>query len=231
METKICKQCEVDKEITEYYTQNSKPVSRCKVCIKEKVKEYRDDNKEVVKKQKQNYYQNNKEHCNNKGKIYRENNKEQLKEYFRKYRENNSEDIKDYCKEYYLNNKEKIISNVSEYRRNRKKNDNVYRFSLSIRRLINNSINRHNYTKRSKTCEILGCSYKEFKIHIESKFEDWMGWDNRGLYNGEFNYGWDIDHIIPLSSAKTEEDILKLNHFSNLQPLCSKINRDIKINN
>ncbi len=55
-----------------------------------------------------------------------------------------------------------------------------------------------------------------------------MTWENRGLYNGEFNYGWDIDHIIPISFAKTEEDIIKLNHYTNLQPLCSKINRDIK---
>ena len=55
-----------------------------------------------------------------------------------------------------------------------------------------------------------------------------MTWENKGLYNGELNYGWDIDHIIPLSSAETEEDIIRLNHYSNLQPLCSKINRDIK---
>ena len=55
-----------------------------------------------------------------------------------------------------------------------------------------------------------------------------MNWDNRGLYNGELNYGWDIDHIIPISSAKNENDIIRLNHYSNLQPLCSKINRDIK---
>jgi len=55
-----------------------------------------------------------------------------------------------------------------------------------------------------------------------------MSWDNHGLYNGEFNYGWDIDHIIPASS---EEEILRLNHYTNLQPLCSKINRDIKKNN
>ena len=64
--------------------------------------------------------------------------------------------------------------------------------------------------------------------NLESKFEPWMTWDNRGLYNGKFNYGWDIDHIIPLCSAKTEEELLKLLHYTNCQPLCSKINRDIK---
>jgi hypothetical protein len=82
--------------------------------------------------------------------------------------------------------------------------------------------------KQNKTSDILGCTFEEFKLYLESKFEDWMTWENRGLYNGEFNYGWDIDHIIPTSSAKTEEEIIKLNHYTNLQPLCSKINRYIK---
>ena len=58
-----------------------------------------------------------------------------------------------------------------------------------------------------------------------------MNWDNRGLYSGEFNYGWDIDHVIPLSSVDKEDEIIKLNHYTNLQPLCSKINRDIKKDN
>ena len=57
-----------------------------------------------------------------------------------------------------------------------------------------------------------------------------MNWGNKGLYNGKLNYGWDIDHRIPLSLAKTEEDVIRLNHYTNLQPLCSKINRDIKRN-
>lgn len=56
-----------------------------------------------------------------------------------------------------------------------------------------------------------------------------MNWDNYGKYNGELNHGWDIDHIIPISNAKTEEEVYILNHYSNLEPLCSKINRDIKI--
>jgi hypothetical protein len=39
----------------------------------------------------------------------------------------------------------------------------------------------------------------------------------------------DIDHIIPISSVNSENDVIRLNHYTNLQPLCSKVNRDIKI--
>jgi hypothetical protein len=92
-------------------------------------------------------------------------------------------------------------------------------------------LKKRNIIKKSKTFEILGCTIEEFKLHLESKFESWMNWVNYGKYNGEYGYGWDIDHIIPLSSAKTEEEILKLSYYSNLQPLCSKINRDEKRDN
>ena len=57
-----------------------------------------------------------------------------------------------------------------------------------------------------------------------------MSYDNYGKYNGCFNYGWDIDHIIPISTAVNDQDLLRLNHYTNLQPLCSKMNRDIKYN-
>ena len=46
-----------------------------------------------------------------------------------------------------------------------------------------------------------------------------MNWNNRGKYNGTPNYGWDIDHIIPVSKGITENDIIKLNHHTNLRPL------------
>jgi hypothetical protein len=40
-------------------------------------------------------------------------------------------------------------------------------------------------------------------------------------WNNYSHDGWHIDHIVPLSSAKTEEDVIKLCHYSNLQPLWS----------
>jgi hypothetical protein len=40
-----------------------------------------------------------------------------------------------------------------------------------------------------------------------------MTFDNYGMK------GWHLDHIIPLSSANNEDEIIKLCHFTNLQPL------------
>ena len=67
------------------------------------------------------------------------------------------------------------------------------------------------YNKNSKTENLLGASYEIVKIHIESQFKEGMSWDNRSL--------WHIDHRIPLASAKSEEEIVKLCHYTNLQPL------------
>ena len=101
----------------------------------------------------------------------------------------------------------------------------------SVGNIILKAIKRKGYSKKSKTEKILGCTYEEFKQYIESKWEPWMNWDNHGLYNGELNYGWDIDHIIPTSIAMCEKELIDLNNYKNLQPLCSKINRDIKKDN
>lgn len=85
-----------------------------------------------------------------------------------------------------------------------------------------------NYRLKNHTESILGCSFQEFKNYLESKFKPWMSWDNYGKYNGMEGFGWDLDHIIPSSYAKDEQHLIQLNHYTNFQPLCSYINRDIK---
>jgi hypothetical protein len=109
------------------------------------------------------------------------------------------------------------------------KKSTEYKIKRNLQKRIRDAIKRKHPTEYiTPTEEILGCKIEFFKEHLESKFEPWMTWENYGLYNGEFNYGWDIDHVIPLSQANTVDELYELNHYENLQPLCSKVNRDIK---
>ena len=190
--------------------------------------EYRKNNPHIRKKSNQKYYENNKELLQERNKIYREKNKEKENGRVKKWRENNKERDKEYHTEYRKNNIERLRKRDSEYLRNKREVNPLFKLSCNIRNRISESLNKNGYTKKCRTYRILGCTYEEFKEHIESQWEDWMSWDNHGIYNGEENCGWDLDHIIPVSSAKCEEDIIRLNHHSNIQPLCSYVNRYVK---
>jgi hypothetical protein len=128
-------------------------------------------------------------------------------------------------------NKEKSRPRVNQYIKNKILTDPFFKLKKTIRTAISKAFKNSGFTKKSKTYEILGCSFEEFKRQIETQFEPWMNWNNHGKYNGEFNYGWDLDHIKPISLAKTEEDLLTLSMWTNFQPLCSKTNREIKMGN
>lgn len=154
--------------------------------------------------------------------------KECFKDKNKKYKDENSENIKESIKIWYQKTKEDRRPLKAKYYRERRKNDDLFKLRTNISRLIRTSMYRGGYKKSSMTSDILGCSYIDFKIFIESKWECWMNWDNYGLYNGEINYGWDLDHILPISSGLNKEDMVKLNHYSNYQPLCSNINRNFK---
>ena len=99
---------------------------------------------------------------------------------------------------------------------------------------ILNAIRKRGFVKDKRTVEVLGCSGEYFAKYLESMFEDWMNWDNYGgmkVTKFDFNKTWDLDHIIPISTAKTIEDVYRLNHYTNLQPMCSAKNRFHKKNN
>lgn len=189
---------------------------------------YRELNKEKQKEYMKDYWASYKEINSDlikeKRKLYREKNKEKIKQ----KRINNRDKILEQKRKYRENNRDKIRKSDNRYQKNRRNNDYLFRLKTNIRSLIKRSFKCKNYIKNDKTFEILGCTFIEFKQYLESKFQPWMTWDNYGLYNGQPNYGWDIDHIIPQSLAKTEEDVLKLNNYRNLQPLCSYYNRNVK---
>lgn len=95
-----------------------------------------------------------------------------------------------------------------------KENDPVFKLQLSIRKLIYLTFKGH--VKKSRTEEIIGIDFKSFKDFIEKKFQEGMNWENYGK--------WHLDHIIPISSANSEQQIYELNHYTNFQPLWAEDN-------
>lgn len=216
---KLCQHCKENKIIEEFGLYKKYKDGRnviCKRCNISKLKKYRETEK--YKSYISEYYKSEKV-------------SKRQKEYMSQYNKDNKDKLKLLKEEWRKDNKEKIKTQKRRWNKIQKENNILYNLSQLISARYRKAFKRSGFSKRSKTTEILGCSFEEFKLHLESKFEPWMNWENRGLYNGDFDYGWDIDHIIPLSSANTEEDVIKLNHYKNLQPLCSKTNRDIKKDN
>lgn len=130
----------------------------------------------------------------------------------------------DYIKRMSGEGKLKFNERRRELYKNRIETDINYKLHNKIRSAILQALKKKGYSKNSRTYEILGCSYEEFALYLKGKFETWMTWDNHGNYTGNYNETWQIDHIIPISKGETEEQILKLNHYTNLQPLCSRKN-------
>jgi hypothetical protein len=79
------------------------------------------------------------------------------------------------------------------------------------------SLKRKGYTKRSKTQKLLGADFQAVRNHLENT---WL--QNYGTpYAGEVVH---VDHIIPCSLAKTERELIALQHYTNLQYLTPEDN-------
>jgi len=214
---KICNLCSTEKPLPEYAKQESAIdglQNKCKACQKR----YRENNK-----QKNDAYI----------KKYRAENKEKIAVSVKAYSEKNSEKIADYLALYYGKNKKSILEKQKErkqdichnrrvYKKKRMKEDPVYAMAHRLGVLMRNALKHSGYLKSRKTLEALGCTSAQFKDHLERQFLKGMTWDNRDL--------WQLDHIMPISSAKTEQEVYDLSHMTNIRPMWAKENM-VKSNN
>lgn len=199
MTTKRCGRCKEIKPIDQFgKDKRTKSGLRCECneCRRLESKLYRIKNPEKKKESKKKYYDLNKEKETKRLKHYRETNKDK-----RRITKLN----------WVKNNKEKYNLYSSNWKKEKRKTDPIYRLMSNLRSRTKQFLKGKDSSK--KTLEVIGCCFEDLKIYLESKFTDGMTWDNYGFY------GWHIDHIVPLSSAKTKEDIYKLCHYTNLQPL------------
>ena len=157
-----------------------------------------------------------KECCRQQCRQYYQANKEAKAEYNKQYRQANKEKIAERNKLYQKNNKEKIQDYAKQWARKRRKKDPLFKLTHNIGVLIRKSLINGGYSKKSRTHEILGCSFEEYQQHIEAQFTDGMSWERMSEIH--------IDHRLPVSAATTEEELLALNHYRNLQPMWASDN-------
>jgi hypothetical protein len=196
METKVCTKCNIEKEL-KYFNKMSK--------VKCGVRSYCRECQSIESKK---YRIDNKEKIKEYNTKWNKENQEYYKKYFEEYNKLNYEKEKERKLKWSRDNKE--YSN--NYQKQRKKEDILFRLKTNIR----TSVNRYLKYKSKHTFDIVGCTPQFLKEHLESQFIDGMTWENRSE--------WHIDHIIPLSSAKTEDEVYMLCHYKNLQPLWAEDN-------
>lgn len=100
--------------------------------------------------------------------------------------------------------------------RERRKADPLAVMQARLSRLHRHALIQVCAIKSSPTFEQLGYTAEEFVTHIEKQFIKGMDWSNMG--------DWQIDHIIPVSEAKTVGDVVALNQLSNLRPMWASEN-------
>lgn len=192
MELKICTKCNIEKPTCDFYKSNKNPHN------------FRTHCKLCMNQNSMKNYSNNKDKYLAKNKEYRQLNTERIKLRRKKYLEKNPDSFKKWL-EKNREHRKNYINNYNSNPLNKMKN--------SLRSRINELMNKK--YENPKTIDLLGCNYEFFISYIESKFELGMCWANYGYR------GWHLDHIIPLSSAKNENELIKLFHYTNLQPLWS----------
>jgi hypothetical protein len=200
---KKCSKCGDVKELIHFHKDKSKKDllrPDCKSCSNAIQRSYVNRNYDVVVEQKKNRYLNNKESILAKAKD--------------KY-DQNKEDKLASNKIYYNKNKSSIMKQRNIYQLNKRNSDPIFRTICNLRSRLSRFCNSIVEEKTFKTLDSIGLNKSEFKEYIESMFVDGMSWNNYGKGDDK----WSIDHIKPLCTAKTEEDVFILNHYTNLQPM------------
>lgn len=124
-----------------------------------------------------------------------------------------NKESKEKLEKYYIKNKTSIKIKVVSYQKNRKSNDSIYKLRCILSKKTSGYLKSKRTRKTQKSfIKLFGVDRPTAMNHIERQFKKGMNWENRGVF-------WVVDHIIPLSAAKTEDELYQLCHYTNLQPL------------
>jgi hypothetical protein len=145
------------------------------------------------------------------------NNKEHRKEYLKNWGANNISKVREDKAKYRDDNREKTRLYHREYQKQRRVSNPLQKMKHNLRNRINLAVRCKYWKARGGSEKLLGGTYEFVMDYLTSKLKEGMTWENYGE--------WHIDHIIPLASAKTKEELISLCHYTNLQPLSAFENK------
>lgn len=201
---KRCKKCNQLKPCSEFV--------KCKTC-KNGV---RGECNQCFSKRNLKSYYKNREKINERRRLSYTGTTEEIRIRQKNWSKDNPDKMKVYQNRKYLKHKDKIIKTSMKWNYHKLKTDPLFKLRNTLRSRIYNFLKSKGLRKKSSTESIIGCSKEFFKEHLQKMFVDGMSWENHGE--------WHIDHIIPLANGTNEEEIYKLFHYSNMQPLWGKDN-------
>lgn len=232
---KVCGSCEEYKKYSEYYKAGPKAAkgayrTDCKKCMSAKTKARRlvdgDRMKEISKKSREKHKHNPK-HKERERQYYLDN-KEKYRERYDRYMQDSEkkQNRREVSKAYYKKNKERLIAQNVKKSKERYHTDPIYKMINNVRGRLRYTMESRGLDKFKSTVDLVGCEWPELWNHLCATFEANYGMPREWLESIEY----EIDHIIPMCLATTEEDVMKLSHYSNLQLLTKEDNRE-KSNN
>lgn len=200
----MCGKCKIEKDSSEFNKSKRGRLglhNHCRLCAKET---------------KRKWYENNQQHCISYTQEYTENNPDKVKETRIKHYEANSETILEKNR---IRRKTPHARALANKARNKIYNENPsFKIAHNMRTRVRQALK--GIQKSTSTELLLGCTFEELKIYLESQFQDEMTWDN-------YSYkGWHIDHIRPCASFDLTDPAQQATcfHYTNLQPLWAKDN-------
>jgi len=199
LQEKECTKCGEIRSFSDYHKNGNRLSCHCKPCRKKESEANKERDAAVAKA----YRKRNAKDISRKNKIRYQEKKDYWSETQKKYRKNN---------------KGKIREQSKIYMRRKRAENATFRYSMNIRSRVSKLLS--GVIRSKSTEELLGCTYKEGRQHIENQFAEGMNWDNYGLH------GWHIDHIMPCASfdLSDPEQQKECFHYTNLQPLWAEDN-------
>jgi len=210
---KTCTRCGTEKIIDDFErTKNGKDghYNVCRQCRYKVLLVWKENNRDVVRSYGRKWAANNKKDLSLETKEERERRLEKHRAYNAVYRDSHRKELNERKKTQDFKDKN------NEYVRAKTKTDSLFRFKERIRGSVKGAFDRTFLVKGKRTFQILGAEIDVARKHIENLFSEGMTWDNMGE--------WHIDHKIPLAAANNEDEVIKLCHYTNLQPLWAKDN-------